>query len=422
MSSYHTNINSANHHCPKCSHKMWVLKYREDGLIYGHNFVVCKNASHPPFFHAWPLGVEHAPSTTRTVHVPAPASPDFTPLPLRKPKKNKCSKCRKRIHRHCGSRLCREHCLAKKDSDCHVHKEALPSLQAPLQSAGNLSILHDKQKRAQEDAVAALALRLPLPPSPTGSQEAADRELPYRLKYGLSLSPLLPPCQCAPRSPRLVASSSRISLPSLPSSSSSSSATSSPFLKTPPSLFSLLAAYKTKCTLTIYFWVTDNSHATVSIVRDRPQWETTWPQITLNDIHHIIASTASPAMDKSYICYFPKLQEWIEVSVVDSLPIDTDTNALFIRQVGVVGCDENKHMAVFSARGCEKAPIIDAAEPAVAKRRLHNIIDISSDEDEGEDDCDAHRPAKHLYAPLCSSSLTFPTSIALPLRARSVSS
>ncbi|KAF8176839.1 hypothetical protein K438DRAFT_1978880 [Mycena galopus ATCC 62051] len=59
-----TNINLSHRRCLKCSRKMWALKCRKDGLLYGHNFVACKNTSQAPFFYAWLLGVEHSSSTT----------------------------------------------------------------------------------------------------------------------------------------------------------------------------------------------------------------------------------------------------------------------------------------------------------------------------------------------------------------------
>ncbi|KAF8140746.1 hypothetical protein K438DRAFT_1995737 [Mycena galopus ATCC 62051] len=135
-----------------------------------------------------------------------------------------------------------------------------------------------------------------------------------------------------------------------------------------------------------------------------------WPNIQLSEIHHLLALTTTPPTDNFYECYFPKLQEWVQVSVVDSVPIDTNANTLLVRWVGVVGHDEVKHMGVYSARGREKAR---AVERIGLKRE---VIEIS-DDDYDEDSC----PTKRLCLPPLASSPNFPSSIRLPSRLRSMS-
>ncbi|KAF8214681.1 hypothetical protein K438DRAFT_1801951 [Mycena galopus ATCC 62051] len=286
------------------------------------------------------LVASNQPLARDSLRAPSPSANVFVPLVLSKPKTSKCSECGARTHRHCPNRRCRQHCL-EDGKPCLVHT---PDSPAPMPSThtnidDTLALLgpllqqlidnstakiaqrqHRESRRSQEDDAFALALRTPLPTTPTSSQEEANRLLAIRLAYGTSPSPSPSPPPRILCSPRLVTSLSRTTV-------SSSSSTTSRLRSLSP----LHTTYPSTHLLSIYFWGTNGSHAITFTVSDRPRWQQSWSNLQLSDILHLLALTTTPPTDNFYECFSPKLQEWVEVSVVDSVPIDTVANTLLVR-------------------------------------------------------------------------------------------
>ncbi|KAF8200446.1 hypothetical protein K438DRAFT_2110485 [Mycena galopus ATCC 62051] len=404
------NINDPVHHCPKCRNKMGLQysgRYRRYFVVVRRNSLSsrrlsissfqCFNAAHAYFNYFFPIGVSPimpAP-TMATVITSKPSSKILSALsaPRHKAKKTACKEYRCKIasHRFCTSQKCPEHCLLhqieKPDAECRIHVPApQPIPPAPALSPTSLRTLDSIQQyhapmvaerqqaiwqQAQHAQAHALTLKMPLPPSPTSSQEETDRIFAMWLAFGS----LLPPS-----SPQPLAGSSRAHALSLHATPHQPAASSSRInFSSPPSLPSstmpLPPTIRASHMLTVYFWPVHHTRAIVSAVQDCPEWRHPWPQIRLADILHLLATPSSPPAN-FYDCYFPGARAWMSVSVQDTQTVASN-QVLLVRCSGATGRDQ-----IEAVQRLFPAPL--SSPPKRHRSSLPEVIEIYDTDSEDE--------------------------------------
>ncbi|KAJ7853716.1 hypothetical protein B0H14DRAFT_2580320 [Mycena olivaceomarginata] len=361
------DINSPTFYCPKrgCGRRLPLNLCADGKRNAGRYYIVCFNDHHDnePLWYFFRTGDAPRPAQSTRPHsvtiaatplalatssqsgsIPQPALP-----PRRTSRTNQCKAretCRtSRINRLCTRQMCRSHCLNA--GGCSTHHENEPSIQGETSAGDSLRILIDGLQsfvaqipnsdefviRGQHERAAAahaLALRTPLPPSPTPSEEAQYHRLVARVS-----SPLAGP----------------------------SAASTSPSL-----------SYEILHRVVLVFWISEGCSALVQAIQDPPHWRQSWPQIRLSDISRLLTSGAYPHLDSFYEYFCIELQSWVKISMSYILTVRTDQQ-LFVRRVGVVGRDQAHHLSRLSISGTSGKSV--SPPPALAI----DIQDSSEDDD-----------------------------------------
>ncbi|KAJ7694745.1 hypothetical protein B0H14DRAFT_2650846 [Mycena olivaceomarginata] len=277
------DINSPTFYCPKrgCGRRLPLNLCADGKRNAGRYYIVCFNDHHDnePLWYFFRTGDAPRPAqSTRPRSVTITAAPlalatssqsgsiSQPALPPRRTSRTNQCKAREtcrtsRINRLCTRQMCRSHCLNA--GGCSTHHEEESPIQGETSAGDSLRILIDGLQsfvaqipnseqfaiREQHERAAAahtLALRTPLPPSPTPSEEAQYHRLVARVS-----SPLAGP----------------------------SAASTSPSL-----------SYEILHHVVLIFWISEGCSALVQAIQDPPHWRQSWPQIRLSDISRLLTS------------------------------------------------------------------------------------------------------------------------------------
>ncbi|KAJ7787483.1 hypothetical protein B0H14DRAFT_3505428 [Mycena olivaceomarginata] len=350
------DINSPTFYCPKrgCGRRLPLNLCADGKRNAGRYYIVCFNDHHDnePLWYFFRTGDAPRPAqSTRPRSVTIAAAPlalatssqsGSIPQPALPPRRtsrtNQCKAretCRtSRINRLCTRQMCRSHCLNA--GGCSTHHEEESPIQGETSAGDSLRILIDGLQsfvaqipnseqfaiREQHERAAAahtLALRTPLPPSPTPSEEAQYHRLVARVS-----SPLAGP----------------------------SAASTSPSL-----------SYEILHRVVLVFWISEGCSVLVQAIQDPPHWRQSWPQIRLSDISRLLTSRAYRHLDSFYEYFCIELQSWVKISMSYILTVRTDQQ-LFVWRVGVVGRDQAHHLSRLSISGTSGKSI--SPPPALA--------------------------------------------------------
>ncbi|KAJ7368945.1 hypothetical protein DFH08DRAFT_928943 [Mycena albidolilacea] len=169
----------------------------------------------------------------------------------------------------------------------------------PFDRAPNKMVFHSMNRLATrtqhkfQAARHALALKTPLPPSPSLSEE----EEYVRVTH-----------------------------------SSPSSARSAPF------------HFETTHCLLLVFWISQGCSALVQAVQDLPPWHQSWPQVRLSDLTNLLTTPRFPEIHPFYESYLKELASWVKIPVSYVFTVTPNTQ-LFIRRVGVISGDQAHHLS-----------------------------------------------------------------------------
>ncbi|KAJ7663340.1 hypothetical protein DFH06DRAFT_1395561 [Mycena polygramma] len=246
---------------------------------------------------------------------------------------------RRRVHQHCERQMCKAHC--EENGGCRTHPlptpaptTSLPPLNSAaveiLASIATLPYAHLQTivSAAQEKAHA-LALRTPLPPSPTLSEEQEYSAL-------LAGSP-------------------------------------------PPASANASVDFTTIHRIVLVFWATKDAPATVQAIQDPPVWRKSWPLIRLSDINNLLKTRSHPYIDPFYECWSTQYERWMKIPVSYVHTVRQD-QTLLVRRLGVVGSDEDHYKS--RALTQPDTPMLQRSRKG--KEKAIEVLEVADSSDDEE--------------------------------------
>ncbi|KAJ7306161.1 hypothetical protein DFH08DRAFT_1088961 [Mycena albidolilacea] len=322
------NIRASIHLCPKpgCGQRLKVQQTKK-----GANYLACfrPHSDNAQLWYWFPAPAPVVP-TSRQDQVPAHSLASRQPsvdctAPTLQP-------CTKRVNRSCDRHMCRQHCVDR--GGCQTHSvdkppaEPLTPLLDHLKSYADKMVLQSTNRLAthtqheQQAARHALALKTPLPPSPSLSEEEEYVRI---------------------------------------TRSSPSSARSAPF------------HFETTHRLLLVFWIAQGCSALVQAVQDLPPWRQSWPRVRLSDLTNLLTTPRFPEIHPFYEYYSKELASWVKIPVSYVFTVTTNTQ-LFIRRVGVIGSDQAHHLSRIAPPATSRNMLTTSK-----RKRSSTPIDIKDD-------------------------------------------